>query len=304
MNDIPKIIVFITVCLIICCFIYFVFYFKRKRSKKIKFPNTYNYLESLASEIDKTRIEFNNLKNKHMDIAVICKDDKDFMNHKKDSLHTYWHIYEISRIGRLVFDKVEFAKDAYKNPNILELTRFAIEHTNDIEKEKVVNKRKDGYYWVKYKADESWYIVKYINGFAYFTGNGIQHTENNFIEICEIPITRLMFEKCANNDLMLIERRRLLDAIPEKGVKDALEWIEKMKDAEKHIKLMNVKPDFNSSASRINTDKQKSTRPPIGITPKHIVDEQRKEAIIKAISRYLAEGFKIPTEWIEEYNSL
>lgn len=45
-------------------------------------------------------------------------------------------------------------------------------------------------------------------------------------------------------------------------------------------------------------------KPPLGITPKYIVDESRKETISKAIIRYAEVKLAIPIEWITEYNSL
>lgn len=48
----------------------------------------------------------------------------------------------------------------------------------------------------------------------------------------------------------------------------------------------------------------KAIKPPLGITPKYIVDESRKETISKAIIRYAEVKSAIPIEWITEYNEL
>lgn len=45
-------------------------------------------------------------------------------------------------------------------------------------------------------------------------------------------------------------------------------------------------------------------KPPIGLTPKYIRDEQRMEEIREAVVRYGESGMEIPIEWIEEYESL
>ncbi|MCD8308452.1 MAG: hypothetical protein LUD19_01260 [Clostridia bacterium] len=45
-------------------------------------------------------------------------------------------------------------------------------------------------------------------------------------------------------------------------------------------------------------------KPPLGLRPKFVVDEQRRAEIIAAIQRYGEAGKAIPQEWIDEYNSL
>ena len=45
-------------------------------------------------------------------------------------------------------------------------------------------------------------------------------------------------------------------------------------------------------------------KPPIGITPKFINEGIRKREIIAAIMRYLEADYKIPLEWVAEYNEL
>lgn len=44
-------------------------------------------------------------------------------------------------------------------------------------------------------------------------------------------------------------------------------------------------------------------KPPLGLKPKHIHDEQRQVEIKQAINRYVEVGKEIPLEWIDEYNS-
>ena len=43
-------------------------------------------------------------------------------------------------------------------------------------------------------------------------------------------------------------------------------------------------------------------KPPIGIIPKYLWDEQRKDELSKAIYRYINVGRKVPEEWWIEYN--
>ena len=45
-------------------------------------------------------------------------------------------------------------------------------------------------------------------------------------------------------------------------------------------------------------------KPPLGLTPKWIIDEHRMQDIHEAIMRYKEAHKEIPSEWIEEYISL
>lgn len=46
------------------------------------------------------------------------------------------------------------------------------------------------------------------------------------------------------------------------------------------------------------------TKPPLGVKPKYIHDEERAEDISEAIVRYLNARLPLPYEWIREYNGL
>jgi hypothetical protein len=45
-------------------------------------------------------------------------------------------------------------------------------------------------------------------------------------------------------------------------------------------------------------------KPPLGLTPKWIIDEHRMQDIHEAIMRYNQAHKEIPSEWIQEYISL
>ncbi len=45
-------------------------------------------------------------------------------------------------------------------------------------------------------------------------------------------------------------------------------------------------------------------KPPLGLKPKKINEEQRYVEVQTAIDRYCIDGLKIPVEWVEEYNEL
>lgn len=45
-------------------------------------------------------------------------------------------------------------------------------------------------------------------------------------------------------------------------------------------------------------------KPPLGLTPRGIIEERRLFDIIRAIHRYTEACYPIPIDWIEEYNSL
>lgn len=66
---------------------------------------------------------------------------------------------------------------------------------------------------------------------------------------------------------------------------------------------MNKTNDKNQIATIRNSAK-KCVKPPLGLTPKWVIQEARYFDVCGAISRYYNAGLKIPIEWIEEYNEL
>ena len=48
----------------------------------------------------------------------------------------------------------------------------------------------------------------------------------------------------------------------------------------------------------------KDQRPPLGLKPRFVADEQRMEEITEAIQRYKDAGYQIPSEWIAEYKEI
>ena len=45
-------------------------------------------------------------------------------------------------------------------------------------------------------------------------------------------------------------------------------------------------------------------KPPLGIMPRHIHDEIRRQELGEAIVRYIEASLPVPLEWVEEYNEL
>lgn len=45
-------------------------------------------------------------------------------------------------------------------------------------------------------------------------------------------------------------------------------------------------------------------KPPLGIVPRYIWEEKRRDELVKAMNRYTAAGCRVPPEWIAEYNAL
>lgn len=41
-------------------------------------------------------------------------------------------------------------------------------------------------------------------------------------------------------------------------------------------------------------------KPPLGITPRYVIDEQRAREIIFGILRFIDAGSPVPREWLEE----
>ena len=47
-----------------------------------------------------------------------------------------------------------------------------------------------------------------------------------------------------------------------------------------------------------------AAKPPLGLTPRWLIEEQRTMAILEAMHRYAVAGLPIPEEWTDELNCL
>ena len=45
-------------------------------------------------------------------------------------------------------------------------------------------------------------------------------------------------------------------------------------------------------------------KPPLGPTPRWLLDEQREIELRQAIERYIDAGYSIPMEWYQEWNEI
>lgn len=45
-------------------------------------------------------------------------------------------------------------------------------------------------------------------------------------------------------------------------------------------------------------------KPPIGITPRWLLDEERETEIREAVARYTEAGYPVPVEWYQELNEI
>lgn len=54
----------------------------------------------------------------------------------------------------------------------------------------------------------------------------------------------------------------------------------------------------------VEVDLANAIKPPLGIKPQKLHDEERLLEIISAIDRYMKEVLAIPSEWIEEHNEI
>lgn len=45
-------------------------------------------------------------------------------------------------------------------------------------------------------------------------------------------------------------------------------------------------------------------KPPLGITPRFILDEERRNEIIDAMNRYVDRNKRIPQEWLDQLNEI
>lgn len=67
--------------------------------------------------------------------------------------------------------------------------------------------------------------------------------------------------------------------------------------------VITEKQAHNLVLSLFNASHNTAERPPIGLKPRWLHDEQRQIEVKEAINRYINVGMKIPQEWLDEYNS-
>lgn len=60
-----------------------------------------------------------------------------------------------------------------------------------------------------------------------------------------------------------------------------------------------LKPSIPSTPPRPKTQK-----PPLGVMPRRIHDEKRRQELGGAIARYIEAGLPVNLEWVKEYNEL
>lgn len=65
-----------------------------------------------------------------------------------------------------------------------------------------------------------------------------------------------------------------------------------------------MSPDEMSKREEFFDADCKYKKPPLGLIPRYIRDEERLSEVGGAIYRYLNERYPIKPEWIEEYNEL
>lgn len=63
-------------------------------------------------------------------------------------------------------------------------------------------------------------------------------------------------------------------------------------------------PDWWASGLPVAEGIQKSSRPPLGLIPRFIRDEQRRDEVLAAMTRYAEANKTIPGEWAEELKEI
>lgn len=108
--------------------------------------------------------------------------------------------------------------------------------------------------------------------------------------------------KCVQcEDLYVFERGKARDICPHCHKRGTLRMIDKgtMKD------LVEKYKDLCEEFGGIYyIDRAIEEKPPLGLKPRRIHDEERVNELANAIHRYVNNVKEIPIEWIEEYNEL
>lgn len=77
-------------------------------------------------------------------------------------------------------------------------------------------------------------------------------------------------------------------------VEDVVTWMEQWELIKETSIPLRFKEDFS----------KRQQRPPLGIIPKWLHDEERREALQYVIQNNVASGLPVREEWVTEYNSL
>lgn len=75
----------------------------------------------------------------------------------------------------------------------------------------------------------------------------------------------------------------------------------------KGLPIISVDSGYYVAESMIELAEEKPSneeRPPLGLKPRNVHNQQRIQEIVAAIGRYTDANKPIPSEWIEEYNDL
>lgn len=88
-----------------------------------------------------------------------------------------------------------------------------------------------------------------------------------------------------------------MENLTHEQIETVINWMngwEQLKDTAIPIRF---KADFENQIKGVK-------RPPIGIMPKWVWDEERKRELVAAICRYSEAGLKIPVQWAIEFKEL
>lgn len=92
------------------------------------------------------------------------------------------------------------------------------------------------------------------------------------------------------------------------NIKDPICYYEMMRNKYTDIYIDNIEQFLDSvSESQIRAiaiNNETLGKPPLGLKPKWLHDEQRLDEVVAAINRYIEAKKLIPQEWMEEYNLL
>ena len=84
-------------------------------------------------------------------------------------------------------------------------------------------------------------------------------------------------------------------------IKAVIDWLNTWEQLENTVIPIRFRDEWSKKLNLI--DKNNNIRPPIGLKPKFIHDQERQIAIIDAINRYLEAGKSPPKEWVLEFAS-
>lgn len=92
-----------------------------------------------------------------------------------------------------------------------------------------------------------------------------------------------------------------MENLTHQQIEAVIHWMETWEQLKDTAIPIRFKEDFTKQLQQADVSGS-AVKPPIGIMPEWIWKEHRQGELMKAISRYMEAGLKVPEQWFQEFN--